>query len=74
MVQQDLPFEAPLQPGWRGKRYLLCTDGKWHLVLSILDDGRADTQCCEDTHVSLPLPDASQEPMCETCVKLQFSV
>jgi len=72
MVQQDLPFERPLEPGWQGKRYLLCSDGVWHLVLGIRDGNVADTQCCEDVDVQLPLPEGSTEPMCETCVKLHF--
>lgn len=73
MIQQELPFEEPLQAGWQGKRYLLCSDGQWHLVLRILDGDMADTQCCEDVEVILPPPDDSKEPMCTECTKLQFA-
>lgn len=73
MQQQELPFEEPLQPGWAGKRYLLCTDGQWHLILRILDGDMADTQCCADVEVVLPPPDGSREAMCPECVKLHFA-
>lgn len=73
MQQQELPFEAPLRAGWAGKRYLLCSDTQWHLVLSILDGARADTQCCADVAVVLPQPDGSRELMCSECVALHFA-
>lgn len=73
MQQQELPFDERLQAGWAGKRYLLCTDGVWHLALRILDGNVVDTQCCADAQAILPLPDGSQEPMCQECVKLQFA-
>lgn len=72
MVQQELPFEN-FRPGWQGKRYLLCTDGYWHLTLGILDGLVADTQCCADARVVLPVPEGSTAPTCETCVQLQFN-
>lgn len=71
MVQQELPFEN-FEPGWQGKRYLLCTDGQWHLVLRILPGLVADTQCCEDAHVVLPPPNGTVEPMCSQCTSLHF--
>ena len=73
MVQQELPFDEQLEPGWQGKRYLLCTDGKWHLVTRILPGNVADTQCCEDAQVILPVPTGSSELMCETCTSLHFN-
>lgn len=73
MVQQELPFEEHLEPGWQGKRYLLCTDGKWHLVTRILPGNVADTQCCEDAQVVLPVPTGSDAPMCSTCTSLHFN-
>lgn len=76
MVQQELPFEdyeAPVEPGWRGKRYLLCSDGLWHLVLEVHPNLMADTQCCADANVVLPVPSGDASPMCETCVKLHFA-
>jgi hypothetical protein len=73
MQQQELPFEEPLQPGWQGKRYLLCNDGQWHLVLRILDGDMADTQCCADVEVILPPASGSREPMCQECVRLHFA-
>lgn len=73
MLQQELPFDEPLRPGWKGRRYLLCSDGLWHLVLFIHDAEMADTQCCADVYVRLPPPSDSREPMCETCTKLHFA-
>lgn len=73
MKQQELPFGEDFKPGWKGKRYLLCTDGTWHLVLEIHPGLIADSQCCSDTTVVLPVPtlDAGS-PMCPDCVSLQF--
>lgn len=74
MQQQDLPFGESFGPGWTGKRYLLCTDGKWHLTIGILPGLVADTQCGEDTKVILPVPEQATEPMCPTCVQLQTTM
>ncbi len=71
MTQMDL-FADP-RPGWEGKRYLLCTDGQWHLVTRVLAGNVADTQCCEDTQVVLPVPSGATEPMCSTCTQLHFA-
>jgi hypothetical protein len=73
--QLDLPFDPDaVFVGWKGKRYLLCTDDQWHLVLEIRDEGVADTQCCENVQVVLPVPEGQGDsPMCQTCVKLQFT-
>lgn len=73
MQQQELPFEESLQPGWQGKRYLLCTDGVWHLALRILDGNVVDTQCCAGVEAILPPPEGSRERMCDECVKLHFA-
>jgi len=73
MQQQELPFEEQLRPGWQGKRYLLCTDGVWHLALRILAGGVVDTQCCADAQAILPPPEGSTEQMCQDCVKLHFA-
>lgn len=70
--QLPLPFDQTLAPGWTGKRYLLCTDGAWHLVVAIRDNMVADTQCCEDVQVVLPVPDHDTSPMCGQCTSLQF--
>lgn len=71
--QLQLPFEEPHEPGWKGKRYLLCDDGVWHLVLAILDGYVADTQCCANVHIVKPTPDNDQNhSMCPECSKLQF--
>lgn len=73
MVQQDLPFGEDFRPGWTGKRYLLCTDGVWHLILAIHPNLMADSQCCSDTTVVLPVPDSvADAPMCQECAKLHF--
>ncbi len=69
MVQQELPFEQ-FGPGWRGKRYLFCSDGLWHTTLEIGADLRAETQCCADAFVVLPVPDGSTAPTCEECSRL----
>lgn len=61
-----------LLPGFKGKRYGLCSDGMWHLVLRILPDGRVDTQCAADAFVEQPQPSGSTTPMCQECSALQF--
>lgn len=71
--QLSLPFEEPIGPGWKGKRYLLCSDGVWHLVLDIMEDGRANTQCCADAFI-VPQPQVSTAGMCAECTQLQFAV
>lgn len=71
-VVQKIEGEERFEPGWQGKRYLICSDNKWHLVLAIHEGLVGDTQCCEDVTV-LPLSSANSQPMCETCVQLQFS-
>lgn len=73
MQQVELPFDAQFSPGWRGYRYLLCSDFQWHLVLSINEGGAADTQCCADVTLSAhPTISSDTEPMCQECVALQF--
>jgi hypothetical protein len=73
MKQLPLPFDSEFVPGWKGNRYLRCSDNQWHLVLEIREGGVADTQCCEDVKISdQPTTDARGLPMCETCVNLQF--
>lgn len=70
--QLELSFPG-FKPGWTGWRYLLCTDGTWHLVTAILDEMVADTLCCSDTAVQTPLPSNGHHPMCQECSKLHFS-
>ena len=76
MVQQDLPFSENFVPGWSGKRYLLCSDGAWHLVLEIRDGMVVDTQCCADATLVYPVPEGDDRrvhlPMCKECVALHF--
>jgi hypothetical protein len=73
MKQMPLPFDQEFVPGWKGARYLKCTDGKWHLVLEIREGRVADTQCCEDVRLhESPTSDEGNFPMCEVCVSLQF--
>ncbi len=73
MQQQELPFWEDFKPGWKGKRYLLCTDGVWHLILEIHPNLMADSQCCSDTTVVLPVPEFdTSSPTCPDCVRLQF--
>lgn len=63
-----------LTEGWQGKRYLLCSDLRWHLVLEIREGMVADTQCCEDVHVIQPQPESpNSNPLCETCAKIHFA-
>lgn len=70
--QLNLPFEEQIGPGWVGKRYLLCSDNTWHLVLDIMGDGRVNTQCCADAFL-VPQPECSNASMCNECSQLQFA-
>ena len=74
-TQMNLPFDPEgIAIGWRGKRYLLCSDGVWHLVLEIREGLVADTQCCENVKVVLPRPDAPEAlPPCNICATLQYA-
>ena len=58
----------PLQPGFVGKRYAFCSDGKYHLILSILDNGVVDTQCSTDVAL---VKDVGGE-LCKECWEIQF--
>lgn len=68
--QLKLPL-GEFVPGWKGKRCLLCTDGKWHVVLEIRKGYQAETQCAEDTKVAQQ-EDKSEHPMCELCATLAW--
>lgn len=63
---------APLVPGFVGKRYGECTDGKHHLVIGVLKGYVADTQCGADVKIAMPQKPIGDAPMCTECTKLQF--
>jgi hypothetical protein len=65
---------APFVPGYSGKRYGVCDDKIWHLVLKVYDDGMTDVQCSENVRVVQPQPPTEDNdfPMCEKCVLLHF--
>jgi hypothetical protein len=67
--QLQLPL-GEFVPGWKGKRYLLCSDGVWHLVLEIRADYVAETQCGADVTVAQQ-EEHSQHPMCSDCAAIQ---
>lgn len=62
--------ESALVPGWKGKRYGLCTDSQWHLILEILLNGIVDTLCCADVQLVDEIKGKEDSPMCEECMKL----
>lgn len=63
---------ADIAPGFVGKRYGLCTDGSWHLVLTVHESGTADVQCSADATLVYPQPTDNDLPMCKECVELHF--
>jgi len=72
MKQMPLPFDGKFVEGWKGSRYLKCTDDQWHLVLEIREGRVADTQCCENVKIhERPTSSEDNFPMCQECVKLQ---
>lgn len=73
MKQLPLPFEGAFVEGWKGKRYLKCDDGMWHLVFEIREGRTAETQCCEDVRVAVnPTSSEGNFPMCQVCTELQY--
>lgn len=61
-----------MAPGFVGKRYGLCTDNTWHLVLRVYESNTADVQCSADATLVYPQPSGSDAPMCRECVNLHF--
>jgi hypothetical protein len=60
--------EAGLLPGWAGKRYWPCTDGKWHLIMAVLKNGIVDTLCCSDVTLTDDTKGKELQPMCDECL------
>lgn len=67
--QLQLPL-GEFVPGWHGKRYLLCSDGVWHLVLEVGAEYRAETQCGADVMVAQQ-EERSNHPLCQECAAIQ---
>jgi hypothetical protein len=61
-------------PGFTGKRYWVCDDQQWHLVMKVYDGGMTDVLCSENVQVLQPQPDTrnADPPMCKVCVELHF--
>lgn len=70
MNMTDRPFVA----GYVGKRYGVCDDNVWHLVMKVYDDGMTDVLCSENVRVIQPQPPSENNnlPMCKDCVNLHF--
>ena len=68
------PFVREPFPGFVGKRYWVCNDKQWHLVMQVYDDGMTDVLCSENVQVLQPQPNTTNDdlPMCKTCVELHF--
>lgn len=64
----------PFIPGYEGRRYGVCDDKAWHLILKIHDCGMTDVLCSENVRVVQPQPptESSDFPMCKLCVNLHF--
>jgi hypothetical protein len=67
--QLQLPL-GEFVPGWKGARYLLCSDGAWHLVLEIRAEYVAETQCGADAAIAQQ-EEHSNHPMCQECAAIQ---
>lgn len=67
--QLKLPY-TDLQPGWKGWKWLLCSDNKWHLVTAIYDEYVANTLCADDLKVAEQV-NPNDHPMCNTCCEVQ---
>ena len=61
-----------LAPGWTGKRYILCTDGKWHSVSAVGED-YVDTLCCADVSLAKQRNN-SKAPTCAECERLHWKL
>lgn len=61
-----------LVPGYEGKRYGMCSDGLWHLVMKIYADGMTDTLCAVDVTVVQPQPTNDISIMCDECVEIHL--
>lgn len=59
-------------PGFVGKQYGFCSDNVWHLVLAVMEDSTADTQCCADVKILPYSPGIELHPICQECWALQF--
>jgi len=66
--------DRPFVPGYVGKRYGVCDDKQWHLILKIYEDGMTDVICSENVRVVQPQPptEGNDYPMCKDCVNLHF--
>ena len=67
--QLKLPY-TDLQPGWKGWKWLLCSDSHWHLVSAIQSGYVADTLCAEDLRV-VTQENPNNHPMCKGCCEVQ---
>ena len=66
--------DKPFIPGYVGKRYGVCDDSQWHLVMKVYEDGMTDVLCSDNVRVVMPQPPSENStlPMCKECVKLHF--
>jgi len=75
-VQKHEPsvFAREPFPGFTGKRYWICDDSQYHLVMKVYEDGMTDVLCSENIRVLQPQPadPGGKTPMCKACVALHF--